>query len=58
MRGGKSLPRDHRVKLASWQTALQILGVPDTEIDTLIQGVRDRGYITVLNDNELNETHQ
>ncbi|ELJ8546251.1 cation:proton antiporter [Vibrio cholerae] len=54
----KAYPETIESSLHLGQTALQILGVPDTEIDTLIQGVRDRGYITVLNDNELNETHQ
>ncbi|ENM3876332.1 TPA: cation:proton antiporter [Vibrio cholerae] len=54
----KAYPETIESSLHLGQTALQILGVPDTEIDTLIQGVRDRGYITVLNDNEQNETHQ
>lgn len=41
-------PETIEASLHLGETALQILGVPETEIDLIIQGVRDRGYAPVL----------
>ena len=48
----KAYPETIEASLHLGESALQLLGVPDADIDLIIQGVRDRGYAPVLNNNE------
>lgn len=45
-------PETIEASLHLGETALQMLGVPEADIDLVIQDVRDRGYAPVLNDKE------
>ncbi|MCE7653020.1 cation:proton antiporter [Vibrio alginolyticus] len=47
----KAYPETIEASLHLGETALQLLGVPETDIDLVIQGVRDRGYAPVLDEN-------